>query len=148
MKKTILLIALLTLVAFVSGVMAQPKPAPEKPAAAPAEKTPAPKAPAAKAEKPMKFNGDLKSMDAMAKSLVVAKGKDEKTFATGADTKITKGKETLKFEDLKAGMNVAIEYKKDGDKMAATAIKISAPKAAKKTEEKKAPEKPAEAPKK
>ena len=153
MKKAILLVALLTLVAFVSGVMAQPKPAaPEKPAAAtaakPAEK---PAAPAKAAEKPKfeKFSGDIKSVDAMAKSLVVVKGKDEKTFATTADTKITKGKETLKFEDLKAGMNVAIEYKKDGDKMVAVTIKVAAPKApAKKAEEKKAPEKPAEAPKK
>ena len=147
MKKAILVVALLTLVAFVSGVMAQPKPAaPEKPAAA-AEKAPA-KAPAEK-PKVEKFAGELKKVDAMAKSLVVAKGKDEKTFATTADTKITKGKETLKFEDLKAGMNVAIEYKKDGDKMVATTIKVSAPKAPpKKAEEKKAPEKPAEAPKK
>ena len=143
MKKAILLVALLTLVAFVSGAMAQPKPAPEKPAAAP-EKAPA------KAEKPKveKFAGEVKNVDAMAKNLVVAKGKDEKTFATSADTKISKGKETLKFEDLKAGMNVAIEYKKDGDKMVATAVKASAPKAAKKAEEKKPAEKPAEAPKK
>jgi len=142
MKKAILLIALLTLVAFVSGAMAQPKPAPEKPAAAP-EKAPS-KAPMDK-PKMDKFAGEVKNVDAMAKSLVVAKGKDEKTFATTADTKITKGKETLKFEDLKAGMNVAIEYKKDGDKMVATAVKAAAPKAAK---EKKPAEKPAEAPKK
>ena len=138
MKKAILLVALLTLVAFVSGAMAQPKPAaPEKPAAAPAK--------AAEKPKVEKFSGDIKNVDAMAKSLVVVKGKDEKTFATTADTKITKGKETLKFEDLKAGMNVAIEYKKDGDKMVAVTIKVAAPKApAKKAEEKK----PAEPPKK
>lgn len=129
MKKAILLVALLTLVAFVSVAMAQPKPAaPEKPAAAP------------KAEK---FAGEVKNVDAMAKTFVVAKGKNEKTFATADDTKITKGKETLKFEDLKAGMNVAVEYKKDGDKMVATAVKASAPKAA----SKKATPKPAEAPK-
>ena len=152
MKKAILLIALLTLAAFVSGAMAQPKPAapaPEKPAAAP-EKAPAPKAPA-KAEKPKveRFAGEVKNVDAMAKSVVVAKGKDEKTFATTAGTKITKGKETLKFEDLKAGMNVAVGYTKDGDKMVAVTIRAAAPKAApKKAEEKKAPEKPAEAPKK
>jgi hypothetical protein len=120
MKKMILLVVMLTLVAFVSGVMAQEKPAPAKPPAAAAP---------AKMEK---FSGEIKSADAMAKSIVVAKGKDEKTFAVAADTKIMKGKETLKFEDLKAGMNVAIEYKKEMDKMMATTIKVSAPKAPKK----------------
>jgi Cu/Ag efflux protein CusF len=121
MKKAILLVALLTLVAFVSGVMAQGKTAPAKPAAAPAP------APAAKLEK---FTGDIKSVDAVANSIVVAKGKVEKTFATTADTKITKGKDALKFEDLKAGMNVVLEYKKEGDKNIAVTIKVSAPKAA------------------
>ena len=119
MKKAIVLVVLLTLVAFVSGVMAQGKTAPAKPAAAPA-------APAPKLEK---FTGDIKSVDAVAKSFVVAKGKEEKTFATTADTKITKGKDALKFEDLKAGMNVVLEYKKDGDKNSAATIKVSAPKA-------------------
>jgi len=69
-------------------------------------------------------------VDAMAKSIVVAKGKEEKTFVTDDKTKITKGKEALKFEDLKAGMNVSIEYKKEMDKNVAAAIKASAPKAA------------------
>ena len=142
MKKAVLLVALLTLVVFVSGVMAQPKPtAPEKPAAA-TEKAPA-KAPAEK-PKVEKFAGDVKNVDAMAKSVVVVKGKDEKTFVTTADTKITKGKEAMKLEDLKAGMNVTIGYKKDGDKMVAVTIGVMAPKAP----AKKAPEKPAEAPKK
>jgi Cu/Ag efflux protein CusF len=123
MKKLILLVALLTLVAFVSGAMAQEKakPAPEKPAAAPAPKL-------------EKFSGDIKTVDAMAKNIVVAKGKEEKTFVTTADTKITKGKETLKFEDLKAGMNVSVEYKKEMDKMIAGTIKVAAPKAAPKKE--------------
>ena len=119
MKKLILLVALLTLVAFVSGAMAQEKAkaAPAKPAAAPAPKM-------------EKFSGEIKTVDAMAKSIVLAKGKDEKTFATTADTKITKGKETLKFDDLKAGMNVSIEYKKEMDKNIAATIKAAAPKAA------------------
>ena len=125
MKKTILLVVLLTLVAFVSGAIAT---------ARPKATTPAPAAPATTAPvKLEKFTGDIKSVDAVAKSIVVAKAKDEKTFATTADTKITKGKEALKFEDLKAGMNVVIEYKKDGDKLIAVAIKVSAPKAAPKT---------------
>jgi hypothetical protein len=77
-----------------------------------------------------KFSGEVKSMDAMAKSIVVAKAKVEKSFMVTADTKIMKGKEALKFEDLKAGMMVSVEYKKDMDKMVAVAIKVSVPKAA------------------
>ncbi len=119
MKKTILLVALLTLVAFVSGAIAA---APPKAAGT----TPAP-------VKLEKFAGDIKSLDAMAKSIVVTKpGKvpEDKTFLVTADTKITKGKDALKFEDLKAGMNVVIEYKKEMDKMITVTIKVSAPKAA------------------
>ena len=64
----------------------------------------------------------------MAKSIVVVgKGKAEKTFMVTADTKIMKGKEALKFEDLKAGMKVDVEYKMDMGKMVAGAIKVSAP---------------------
>jgi uncharacterized alpha/beta hydrolase family protein len=133
MKKMILLVVMLTLVAFVSGVMAQQKPAPEKPAAAPA---PAPK-PAAPA-KLEKFSGAIENVNEMAKAIEV-KGKVKKeekalTFATDDKTKITKGKETLSFADLKKGMNVSVEYKKDGDKMVAAVIKVSAPKAAPKKE--------------
>lgn len=123
MKKTILLVVMLTLVAFVSGAIA---------AAPPKAATTAPAAPATtkpvKMEKE-KFSGAIKSVDAMAKSVVVAKAKVEKTFVVTADTKITKGKEALKFEDLKAGMNVSVEYKKEMDKMIAGAIKVSVPKA-------------------
>ena len=124
MKKSILLVVLLTLVAFVSGAIAA---APPKAAGT----APAPAAPAStKPAKAEKFIGDIKSVDAMAKSIVVAKEKEEKTFVATADTKIMKGKEALKFEDLKAGMNVSIGYKKDGDKNVAVTIKASAPKAA------------------
>jgi Cu/Ag efflux protein CusF len=121
MKKTILLVALITFVAFVSGVMAQ-----DKPATAPAPAS-TKLAPPAKLEK---FSGTIKSMDAMAKSIVVAKGKTEKTFVMDENTKITKGKETVALADLKAGTNVVIEAKKEGDKLIASTIKVSAPKAA------------------
>ena len=121
MKKTILLVVVLTLVAFASGAVA---------AAPPKAETPAPAAAATTAPAKMeKFSGEVKNVDAMAKSIVVAKGKVEKSFVVTADTKITKGKEALKFEDLKAGMNVAIGYKKDGDKLIAGTIKAAAPKA-------------------
>jgi hypothetical protein len=124
MKKTILLIVLLTLVAFVSGAMAQGKPATTP---APAASAPTKPAPPAKMEK---FSGEVKSVDAVAKSVVVAKGKVEKTFIINDETKITKGKDALSFADLKAGMNGALEYKKDGDKLIAVTIKVAAPKAA------------------
>jgi Cu/Ag efflux protein CusF len=121
MKKTILLVVVLTLVAFASGAVA---------AAPPKAETPAPAAAATTAPAKMeKFSGEVKNLDAMAKSIVVAKGKVEKSFVVTANTKITKGKEALKFEDLKAGMNVAIEYKKDGDKLIAGTIKAAAPRA-------------------
>ena len=124
MKKTILLVVMLSLVAFVSGAIAA---APPKAATT----APAPAAPAATAPAKMeKFSGEVKNVDAMAKSIVVAKEKVEKTFVVTADTKITKGKEALKFEDLKAGLQVAIEYKKEMDKMIAATIKVSTPKAA------------------
>jgi len=124
MKKTILLVVMLSLVAFVSGAIAA---APPKAATT----APAPAAPAATAPvKLEKFSGEIKSVDAMAKSIVVAKEKVEKTFVVTADTKITKGKEALKFEDLKAGLQVGIEYKKEMDKMIAVTIKVSTPKAA------------------
>ena len=124
MKKTILLVALITFVAFVSGVMAQGKPATTPAPAAPASTKPA--APA----KLEKFSGTIKSMDEMAKSIVVAKGKMEKTFVINESTKITKGKETVALADLKAGLNVAIEAKKEGEKLIAVTINVVAPKAA------------------
>jgi Cu/Ag efflux protein CusF len=111
MKKTILF-------------MAQEKPATAPAPAAPASTKPAPPA------KMEKFSGAVKNVDAMAKSIVVAKGKTEKTFVTDENTKITKGKETVALADLKSGMNVAIEAKKEGDKLIASTIKVSTPKAA------------------
>ena len=135
MKKMILLVALLTLVAFVSGVMAQQKAAPAKPAATPA---PAPAPAPSEKVKVEKFSGAIEIVDDMAKAIEV-KGKVKKedkslTFATDDKTKITKGKDTLAFADLKKGMKVSVEYQKAGDKMTAVAIKVAAPKAAPKKE--------------
>lgn len=123
MKKMILLVTLLTLVAFVSGAMAQQKPAP-----APA---PAPAAPV-KEEKPKieKFTGVVEKVDEMAKAVVVKDKKGEKTFAVDDKTKITKGGKDIPLAELKKGTNVSVEYKKDGEKLVAVAIKAAAPKAA------------------
>ncbi len=135
MKKLILLVALLTMVVFVSGVMAQQKAAPAKPAgtAAPAATAPAP-------EKPMKmekFSGTVEKVDEAAKMIDVKMKKKTMSFAIDDQTKITKAGKEMSFADVKKGMNVSVQYKKEGDKMIATAIKAAAPKAAKK-------EKPAE----
>jgi len=124
MKKTILLVAVFTLAAFVSGVMAQGKPVTTPAPAGPASTKPAPPA------QLEKFSGKIKSMDAMAKSIVVAKEKTEKTFVIDESTKITKGKDAAALADLKAGLNVVIEAKKEGDKLIAATIKVSAPEAA------------------
>jgi len=124
MKKTILLVAFITLIAFVSGVMAQGKPATTAAPAAPASTKPAPAAPLEK------FSGKIKSMDAKAKSIVVTEGKTEKTFVIVESTKITKGKDVVALANLKAGLNVAIEAKKEGDTLIASTINLSAPEAA------------------
>jgi len=124
MKKLILLVVLLTVAAFISGVLAQPKPT-EKPASAPAPAAP---------EKPKleKFSGVIEKVDEVAKTFEVKQKvkKEEKTlaFTTDDKTKVTRGKETLSFSDLKKGTRVSIEYKKDGDKNVAVEIKVAAAK--------------------
>jgi predicted dinucleotide-utilizing enzyme len=127
MKKMIVLIAVLTMVAFAFGAMAQQKttPAPANPAPLKLEK----------------FSGTIAKVDALAKTFdvkktVTVKGKKEEkvmTFATDDKTKITKGKETKAFADLKAGMSVSVEYKVEMGKNIAVAVKIAAPKPAPKT---------------
>lgn len=121
MKKIILLMTLFTTLTFVSGLMAQgtePSPSPAPALAKPSE-------PAPKFEK---FRGVIDKVDEMAKSIVVKTKKEEKNFVVNDQTKITKGKETLSFAELKPGMNVSIEYKKEGDKLIASSIKVALPK--------------------
>jgi len=123
MKKTILLVAFITLAAFISGVMAQAVTVRPPPAASTKP------APPAQLEK---FSGSIKSTDEMAKIIVVTntKSKKEKTFVIDESTKITKGKETVALADMKVGVMVAIEAKNEGDKLIASTIKLSVPKAA------------------
>jgi len=124
MKKLILLVVLLAVVAFISGVLAQPKPT-EKPAPAPAPAAP-------EKTKLEKFSGVIEKVDEVAKTFEVKQKvkKEEKTlaFTTDDKTKVTKGKETLSFSGLKKGTRVSIEYKKDGDKNMAVEIKVAATK--------------------
>ena len=146
MKKMILLVALLTMVAFVSGAMAQQKPAPAKPAGTVAAPAPAPAAAPEKPAKAEKFSGTVEKVDDAAKAVVVKGKKEEKSFVVDDKTKITKGGKDMPLADLKKGMQVSVEYKKDVDKMVAQAIKAAAPKAEKKApaeKKEKAAEKPA-----
>jgi Cu/Ag efflux protein CusF len=124
MKKLILLVALITMVAFVSGAMAQPKPAPA-PTPAPA---PAPEKPA----KMEKSSGTIRMVDEAAKMVDVKKGKKTMSFVIDDQTKITKAGKEISLANLKKGMRVSIEYEKEGDRMLASTIKASSPKAAKK----------------
>jgi hypothetical protein len=137
MKRTLtVLIALLAMVAFVSGVMAQaPAPKAEKPVVAPAPAPAAPPAPAPapaaakKAEKPktpkaMKASGTVAAFEA-GKTIKVKGAKDKEwNFDIAPDAKI-KG-------EVKEGAKVTVSYKKDGDKMVATAITVAKAKAEKK----------------
>ena len=127
MKKVMVFVAVLTMVAFAFGAMA----AEQK--AAPAKAAPAKAAPA-KPAKVEKFNGAITAVNAMAKTFDVKKmvKKVEKvmTFTVTDKTKIMKGKEVKAFADLKAGMDVSVEYTVEAGKNTAASVKIAAPKAA------------------
>ncbi len=152
MKKMVLIVSLLTLVAFVAVAMAQPKPGPAPakpattmaPAAAPA---PAP-TPAPKAAKMEKFSGMIEKVDEMGKAIAVKGKKDTMTFTMSDKTKITKAGKDMPFVELKKDMDVAVEYMKEGDKMIAGSIIVAAPKAAPKAAPAKAATTEAPAPKK
>ena len=117
MKKTILtsLLALAISVAFVSGVMAQEKPAP-------AQTVPVG---AAKMEK---FNGVIVKVDEATKDVLVQFHKEKMTFSSGEHTKIMEGRKEMPFSDLKKGLWASAEYKKEGDKLMAESISVSMPK--------------------
>ncbi len=116
MKKTILAMAfaLVTSVAFVSGVMAQQSSPPAAPSA--------PSAPV----KMEKFSGTIEKVDEAAKEIVLKKGKEEKTFSWGDQTKFMQGKKQLTFSDLKKGERVSVQYKMEGNKLTAEKVTVSA----------------------
>jgi hypothetical protein len=124
-KSLIIVVALLAMVAFVSGVVAQtPAPAPATPAPAPEKaKTEKPKAP-----KALKASGTIAAYEA-GKMIKVKGAKDKEwTFDIAPDAKI-KG-------EPKEGAKATVMYKKDGDKMVATSISVAAAKKAKVKKEK------------
>ena len=156
MKKVVILVGLLTLVAFVAVATAQQKPAPATPATTMAPAPAAAPAPEkAKAEKPKaapkmaRYSGTVDKVDEMAKTVAVKGKKETMTFAVSDKTKITKAGKDMPLAELKNDMGVSVEYVKEGDKMMAGSIRVAAPKAAPKAKAAEKPaEKPAEAPKK
>lgn len=123
MKKLVLLVAVLSIAVFVSGVMAQQKPTPAPtPAAAPAL---AEKAEPAKMET---FSGMVDKVDESARTITIKGEKEEKTFTTDDMTKITTDGKAMMLGDLKSGMNVSVQYRMDGDKMVASKVMTAAPK--------------------
>ncbi len=119
MKRTIFAMAFAVVmsVAFVSGVMAQQY---NPPAAQSAPSAPAKSAPA----KMDKFRGTIEKIDPAAKEIVVKKGKEEKTFSFGDQTKFMQGKKELAFSDLKKGERVFVQFKKEGDKLTAEKVSV------------------------
>lgn len=73
-----------------------------------------------------KFSGTITSVNANEKSIVVTGDKNvTNTFVIDTKTKITKDTMELQLEKLEQNMKVDVEYKKEGKKMIATAIKVS-----------------------
>ena len=116
MKKTILMsiVALVVSFAFVSGVMAEQKPAPQ---AATSQET-----------KLEKFSGVVEKVDEATKDVLVQFHKEKMTFSTGEHTKIMEGKKEMPLSDLKKGMWASVEYKKEGEKLMAESMHVSVPK--------------------
>jgi Cu/Ag efflux protein CusF len=113
MKRTLWMgmFALMMSVAFVSGVMAQQKPATTPP-------------PAAHQSKLEKFSGTVEKVDSAKKEVFVKMNKEEMTFSLGEKAKIMDGKKVLSLNDLKKGMNVSVEYTKEGSKLIAESINV------------------------
>jgi hypothetical protein len=86
-----------------------------------------------------RFRGVIEKVDEAAKALVVKRRakREEETLAFRVDekTKMMRDKEKISFADLKKGMQVSIEYKKEGDKNIAARIKVATKALSQKTEE-------------
>ncbi len=109
MKKALaILVAIMALVAFTGGLMAQEK-----------KEAPAPAAEKPKAPKILKATGTVAAYEA-GKMLKIKVKDKEMTFDIVADAKV-KG-------EVKEGAKATVSYKKEGDKMVATAITVAAPK--------------------
>jgi len=134
MKEMVLLVTVLTFVAFASGVMGQQTPA-TKPTAStiapsPMAEVPPPAPEKAKVAKGERFIGKVSSVDLGSKTVVVKNPETEKTFTVVAWTKITGGGKEIPLADLKQGMNVSVSYKMEADKAITDAITVTLPRSA------------------
>lgn len=121
-------LALLGLVAFVSFVSLSPVAA-QAPSPAPAAQAPAP-APgsAAQAPKAETAKGELKSVDATAKTLTIsADGKDQK-FTYTEQTKVTGAQGGVAGLASMSGRQVMIQFTPQGANNVATSIEVAAQK--------------------
>ncbi len=93
-----------------------------------------------------KFLGVIEKVDETARTIDV-KGKVKKqekvmVFPTDDQIRITRAGMDMSLAELKKGMAVSVEYKKDGDRVVAVAVKVSAPKAGPKKEQPHAEDQP------
>ena len=140
MKRLVLLVVVLKMVIFGSGVMAQ-----QTPGTNPAAPTPA--APEkAKVAKEERLIGKVSSMDVAAKTVVVKGLKAEMTFTVGDTTKIMRGGKEMTLADLKQGMDVSVLYKMEADKAMAAAIMVALPRPTAEGTPKRTVERPDETP--
>jgi Cu/Ag efflux protein CusF len=114
------LAALAISVAFVSGGMAQQKPAPAQP-------TPAQTASAKQSWE--KAKGMIEKVDEATKEVVVQTQKEKMTFSVGENTRITEMTTKTPLSALKKGMQVTVEYQKEGNKFLAEWIDVHMAKA-------------------
>ncbi len=127
MNKRLLMsiVALAISLAFVSGGMAQQKPAPAQPT--PAQAAPAKAAPAKQGWE--KVKGMIENVNEANKEVVVQAQKERMSFLVNEQTRITQDATKMAFSSLKKGMEATVEYKKEGNKMVAEWIDVSASKA-------------------
>ena len=75
----------------------------------------------------LSFSGMVEKLDGAARTIEVSGKRVSMTLVLNDQTKITQAESGMVLRDIEEGMNVFIEYKKEDDKMIATAIKVAAP---------------------
>ncbi len=122
MKRTILavVLALSMTVAFVSGVMAQQTQPPVS-SQAPMSSSQHPMK-STSSEKLHKFTGTVSRVDEAKKEITLRKDSKDMTFAWSDQTKFMEGKKDVSFSDLKEGMKVTVQYRREGDKFFAEKV--------------------------